>query len=124
MRSTLKIVLCALGLGILMPANAERLGRLFFTPAQRAQLEHDKLQNAGYGDDRSVLTVNGIVQKHGGVRTVWLNGVPRADSSGGDRAPESLLIAVPGQSHPVKIKVGQKVLINPPVSERPVLSGQ
>ena len=49
---------------------------------------------------------------------------PQATGKGGDRAPESLSVAVPGQSQPVKIKVGQKVLINQPASERQVYPGQ
>jgi len=99
-------------------ASAEELGRLFFTPEQRAQLEHGKSQNTGSGANSRALTVNGIVQKHGGARTVWINGVPQPDGVNDDRAPESLLISTPVQSEPVKVKVGQRVLINPPASEK------
>ncbi|MDO8811015.1 MAG: hypothetical protein Q7J38_03170 [Gallionella sp.] len=112
MNAALKIGLCAFGLNISMFANAEDMGRLFFTPEQRAQLEQGKLQNTDSGGGRRVLTVNGIVQKHGGPRTVWVNGIPQADGVNNDRAPESLLISTPVQSGPVKVKVGQKVLIN------------
>ena len=118
MNKTFKIALCAFVLNVPMPANAEELGRLFFTPEQRTQLEYDKLQNGDSGDSHRVLTVNGIVQKHGGTRTVWINGVPQATDKGGDRAPESLSVAVLGQSQPVKIKVGQKVLFDPSASEK------
>lgn len=124
MNPTLKIGLCAFGFMASMPASAEQLGRLFFTPEQRAQLEYDKSQNNGMGDKRSALTINGIVQKRGGARTVWVNGIPQPDGRSDDRTPESALIATPGQSQPVKIKVGQKVLLNPPSAERPIFSGQ
>jgi len=100
------------------------LGRLFFTPEQRTQLEYDQLQNADSGEDRHMLTVNGIVQKHGGARTVWINGVAQPAARSNDRAPESLSVAVPGQVQPVKIKVGQKLFLNPPVSEHPVFPVQ
>jgi hypothetical protein len=94
-------------------ASAEELGRLFFTPEQRAQLEHGKSQNTDSGANSRALTVNGIVQKHGGSRTVWINGVPQPDGVNDDRAPESSLISSPAQSQPVKVKVGQRVLVNP-----------
>jgi len=93
--------------------NAEPLGRLFFTPEQRAQLDYSKLQNSDSGSGGRALTVNGIVQKHGGKRTVWINGVPQQAGDSDDRSPGSLPVAVPGLTNPVKVKVGQKVLINP-----------
>lgn len=99
-------------------ADAGELGRLFFTPEQRTQLEYGKSQNLGPGDGPRALTVNGIVQKQGGARTAWINGVPQHDGGDDDRAPESLLISTPVQSDPVKVKVGQRVLINPPASEK------
>lgn len=124
MNTTLKICLCLFGLSISLLANAEGLGRLFFTPEQRAQLEQNKLQSTDPGDNSRVLTVNGIVQKHGGARTVWVNGIARPAAGGDDRAPESLSIAAPGQAQPVKLKVGQKLHINPPTPEYRVSPGQ
>lgn len=97
-------------------AQAAELGRLFFTPAQRAQLEYNQRQNDNTPANAGTLTVNGIVQKHGGGRTVWINGVPQVAGKSDERAPESLPIAVPGQPRPVNVKVGQKVLTNPATS--------
>lgn len=113
MNNYLKISLITFGLAASMPANSEQLGRLFFTPEQRAQMEQDKPANTGSGASHRVLTVNGIVQKHGGARTVWVNGLPQQATGSDGRAPESVSVAVPGTSQPVKIKVGQKILINP-----------
>lgn len=93
--------------------QAEGLGRLFFTPEQRAQLEYEKLQGNGSGESSRVLSVSGIVQRHGGERTVWINGVPQLAGASDEQAPESVPVAIPGQSQPVKVKVGQKVLIAP-----------
>lgn len=104
--------LAALLLGA-QTCGAEELGRLFFTPAERAQLDYGKLQNADPRDNRGVLTVNGIVQKRGGGRTVWINGVPQDAGASDERSPDSVPIAVPGQKEPVKVKVGQKVLVSP-----------
>jgi len=58
------------------------------------------------------LTVNGIVQRHGGERTVWVNGVPQLAGKSDEQAPDSLPVAIPGQSKPVKVKVGQKLILD------------
>lgn len=101
-------------------AHAARLGRLFFTPEQRTQLDYDYARNApAEGNSSSVLTVNGIVQKYGGARTVWINGVPQKAGKSDERSPEALPVAVPGKSQPVKIKVGQKLLLDQPVQQNP-----
>jgi hypothetical protein len=94
------------------PVCAEQLGRLFFTPLQRAQLETGNLQSDGSANHNSV-TINGIVQRHGGARTAWINGVPKAAGASDERSPESLPLTLPGKSQPVRVKVGQKLLINP-----------
>ena len=96
-----------------MSACAEPLGRLFFTPEQRAQLEYNQQRNDNTSANARSLTVNGIVQKHGGARTVWINGKAQPAGKGDERAPESLPVAVPGQAQPVRLKVGQRVLVNP-----------
>ena len=41
--------------------------------------------------------LNGIVQKHGGKRTVWINGVPQQAGSSNDRTPESQTVQLPGK---------------------------
>jgi hypothetical protein len=107
---------------VAMPANAESLGRLFFTPEQRSELEYSKLQKQDLGENSSTLTVSGIVQRYGGARTVWINGEPKNAGKSDERAPESLQVPVPGQLQPVKVKVGQKILINRNAPERPISS--
>lgn len=109
----LRIGLCAFGLITAALGSAEPLGRLFFTPEQRAQMEYSRLPDSGSGSSSRALTVNGIVQQHGGRRTAWINGVPRQAGNSDELAPESLPVIVPGQSKPVKVKVGQKILIKP-----------
>ena len=120
MNRMLKTCMCALALNASMPANAEELGRLFFTPEQRARFEYEQQQDGNSPGGTHSLTVNGIVQKHGGKRTVWINGIPQPAGMSDERAPESLSVAVPGQAQPVRIKVGQKMLVNPPASGQPV----
>lgn len=108
-----KIGLIAYLLTAAPPTYAKELGRLFFTAEQRAQLEYSQQQNNPAPDNARSLTVNGIVQKHGGERTVWINGVPQPAGKSDERAPESVPVAIPGQSQPAKIKVGQRVIIGP-----------
>lgn len=91
-------------------ATAAELGRLFFTPEQRTQL-NDSLQRSSTTDQHQGGTViNGIVQKHGGKRTVWINGIPQPAGKSDDRSPESVAVPVPGKSKPLKLKVGERAL--------------
>jgi hypothetical protein len=113
MKSTLRIGLCAFGLTASTLASAEELGRLFFTPEQRAQLDYNYAQGADSTNNSSTLMLNGIVQKHGGKRTVWINGVPQQAGSSDDKTPESQSVQVPGTAGTVKLKVGQRVLLGP-----------
>jgi len=113
-----KTILISLALTIATPAYAEELGRLFFTPEQRALLERGQQPDTGKPDKIDSLTVNGIVQKHGGERTVWINGVPQPAGRSDEKAPESVPVAIPGQSQPAKVKVGQKVIVNPATPEK------
>ena len=73
-------------------AQAQELGRLFFTPEQRSALDArrkarvpDKPAAAAVADS-PVSRVNGAVQRGGGKSTVWVNGEmipenPQADSA-------------------------------------------
>lgn len=100
-------------------ACADTLGRLFFTPQQRAQLDFNYARNASTdGNSSPVLTVNGIVQKHGGARTVWINGVAESTRNNTERNPTAQTVAIPGNSKKVKLKVGEKILLDqsPPAS--------
>src|SRR5262245_40987901 len=75
------LVLCAAG-----PASAD-LGRLFFTPAQRATLDNARKQNTRIesGTEKAPtpapplpqdVSVNGVVRSSDGKSTVWLNNRP------------------------------------------------
>lgn len=119
MKPILNIVMCVFGSVAATLVSAEPLGRLFFTPEQRAQLEQAELRNNDSGVSGRALTVNGIVQQHGGKRTAWINGVPQQAGRSDELDPDSLPVAVPGQAKPVKIKVGQKLLLNPASASEP-----
>ncbi|MEJ1959545.1 MAG: hypothetical protein WDM70_09095 [Nitrosomonadales bacterium] len=91
--------------------QADGLGRLFFTPQQRVQLEANFARNANAdGNHASSIMVNGIVQQNGGVRTVWINGVPQHSAHAEGAATEK--VTVPGKSSSIKIKVGESFLLD------------
>lgn len=129
MKNVLKCTAILLGCFVLFPAQAGALGRLFFTPQQRAQLEHERTMkttppSSPAATAPSVLAVNGIVQRKGGARTVWINGVPQSAGSSDERTPDSLPVSVPGQSQPIKLKVGQKLLLNQSTRKAPSATGK
>lgn len=104
--------------GLLPAAQAAELGRLFYTPLQRQQLEYQQASSGGTdGNVRGYIVVNGVVQKQGGKRTVWVNGAPQSAGRGNDRSPASVTLSVPGKSHPVPAKVGEKILLEPPAQD-------
>jgi len=107
-----KIFTIILGVFFSQISFSEPLGRLFFTSEQRAQFERSRLQNTDPRSNDSILTVNGIVQKDGGQRTAWINGVPQPIGKSDANTPGSVPVTLPGTSKPIKIKVGQRVLIN------------
>ena len=67
-----------------LPAEAqnEPLGRLFFTPQQRAALDRERLlglnQRPSTLDGDASYTLNGEVKRSSGKNTRWINGAPSA----------------------------------------------
>lgn len=101
----------------LQPAQAKELGRLFFTPEQRQLLESGQLRASAANDPTSAtVVVNGIVQKKGGKRTVWINGIPQAAGPSNEQSPAATPVLVPGKARPVQLKVGQKLMLDQPNS--------
>ena len=64
-------------------AGAEPLGRLFFTPKERAALDRGKagqpaeLVEVTPADPRRPMEMNGYVARSDGKTTVWMDGEPR-----------------------------------------------
>lgn len=96
-------------------AHGKLLGRLFYTPSQRNQLEQMENKPEMRVPASSTISVNGVVQRQGKGGVVWINGMPRYDSSVDGllaesvTAPDSILIRMPGRNQPVRLKVGQTV---------------
>lgn len=105
--------LAALVLALLSPlahAEQKQLGRLFFTPEQRQQLDFGKFQDDAGGAPDSLM-LNGIVQKQGGARTAWINGVPQKMGQSDERNPASVPLPLPNRAQSITVKVGQKISV-------------
>ena len=98
-------------------SSAAELGRLFFTPQQRLQLDQGVSTSGVAASNRGYIMVNGVVQKQGGNRMVWINGQRQAAGLSNDKTPASVPLNVPGKSQPVKAKVGQRILLDTPAQE-------
>jgi len=112
-RYSLSILLLIM-FGAFPVAHAGELGRLFFTPQQRQQLEfQDPSSNRSEERGRrNYVIVNGIVQRHGGNRTVWVNGSAQSEEHSNDKTPATASVTVPGKSRHVQLKVGQRLLLD------------
>ena len=67
-----------------LPVGAEEsLGRLFFTPERRQTLDQQRqfnIQEKQEIPEDPTLTINGVVTRSSGKRTVWVNGVAVRES--------------------------------------------
>jgi hypothetical protein len=90
-------------------AAAESLGRLFFTPQQRQDLDRRRQANIQESavTANSSLTVNGQVSRSRGKNTVWINGVPQENTRNPADPARVVLPAGQGESSSVNVKIGQ-----------------
>ncbi|OFZ87864.1 MAG: hypothetical protein A3F74_07665 [Betaproteobacteria bacterium RIFCSPLOWO2_12_FULL_62_58] len=115
---------------------AEPLGRLFFTPVQRAQLDAARsqksrgtlaLEQEEAAPVPEVVTYGGIVRRNDGKTTVWINNRAVNDGKPADRLPVasrvrpdgSINLEVPQTNRSVNLKVGQSVEIVSGTIEEP-----
>jgi hypothetical protein len=102
-----------------LPAGADAggLGRMFFTPEQRRQLDARPDRRTAAGEELATgLMLNGIVQTADGTRTIWINGKAQVEDGNG-RAPDVQLVSTPGNPQPVPVRVGQRLLPDPAAEE-------
>ncbi|MDB5903016.1 MAG: hypothetical protein JWM26_1894 [Betaproteobacteria bacterium] len=127
----MKPALASLALAALCAAGtagaAQPIGRLFFTPAERAQLDNARAQKrvpqpaaaAQPVDTRpetQVVTYNGIVRRSDGKSILWLNNKPADEKealsglaiTGRVKADGGVTLQVPGSGSSVDLKVGQR----------------
>lgn len=105
-------------------AQAQEIDRLFFTPAERSQLDQQQKQNAlrsqmqGNNSDNAQpsITVNGLLKRSDGSRIVWING--RQQRLGKNGNSNKVPVTVPGKKQPVQAKVGQRIFIDAPAPSK------
>jgi hypothetical protein len=107
---------------LVAPALAQTqapLGRLFFTPEKRQLLDRQRdlnVQAQQETPEDPTLTINGVVTRSSGKRTVWINGVAQNEK---DRSPDVTVIpqarnpahvaVQPAQSPATQARVGDTV---------------
>lgn len=103
------------------PATAaeDTLGRLFFTPERRQQLDYQREMNILDKQQLPadpVLTIDGIVVRSSGRRTAWVNGQPRHENEQWNdlavvprRGDPGKVVVETGDSPAARASVGQTV---------------
>jgi hypothetical protein len=92
------------------PAHPDvQLGRLFFTPQQRLELDQRRALNireAPIVRNQGALTVDGHVSRSSGKTTTWVNGAPQHDAYR-PRTPDTVAIVPAEAGRTVPVRVGQ-----------------
>jgi len=120
-------LLCVLACVADVAVAAGGLGRLFFTPAQRAQLDTARAQRDRRGPVTSesepittpgpdVVTYSGVVRRNDGKATVWINGKPMTERTRdgdvnvtGVRRDGAVSVTVPQAGRTASLRVGQSM---------------
>lgn len=103
--------------------QAGELGRLFFTPEERAALDKERLlaglsisRTANIAPPMENVTFNGHVKRSSGVSTVWLNGIRHPDGRNQigvtekNHALGEITVKLPDSSRVYSLKVGQTLI--------------
>jgi hypothetical protein len=109
------LLMIALLPGHALCAGAEPLGRLFFSPDERAMLDRMRQKSGGStlsAADR--VTLNGLVRRSSGKTTAWINQLPQHENEtsqgvvvqqGQTSKPSAVLLLPSGKK--VNLKAGQ-----------------
>ena len=110
MRPLIALALMVLYLSAPAAAAAEELGRLFFTPQQRQDLDRRRATNRAEEEAPQIkegpLTLDGHVQRSSGKTASWINSAPQYDSDGGRDPARATVVPNPGEPG-VRLKVGE-----------------
>ena len=82
------------------PPAVDGLGRLFFTPERRQELDRRrqfKLPERSEAASEPEFTIDGVVTRSSGKRTVWINGVAQNDDERTSGVAVSTSCQQPGQ---------------------------
>ena len=91
-------------LGAPAAAQDSELGRLFFSPERRQTLDRQRQLNIQEKQEIAedpTLTINGVVARSSGKRTVWINGVAQNEGE----QPSGVTATTPNRRDPGKIVV-------------------
>ena len=83
--------------------SSQSLGRLFFTPERRQILDRQRqlnIQEKQEVPEDPTLTINGVVTRSSGKRTVWINGVSQNENDN-----STGVVVIPNKRDPGKITV-------------------
>lgn len=66
-------------------SSEEALGKVFFTPQQRAEMDRRRVSNIRIPDDKAQIpagnvSLSGVMRRSDGKTTTWLNGNPENDT--------------------------------------------
>jgi len=117
-----------IGIGMILSlaatAQAENMGRLFFTPEQRLVLDNArgqkvKIEVEAQSEEPApeIVSLNGVVKRNDGHTTVWLNNRAVSDrtTAGGvsihpqGAASDPVLFMIPQADRAVSLRVGQNL---------------
>lgn len=86
------------------------LGRLFFTPQQRQELDRRRQLNIQEvtAATEDLLTVNGQISRSSGKSTTWVNGVPQDDTFRG-KDPTMVTLGGSETETSITVRVGQTI---------------
>lgn len=98
-------------------ADAQELGRLFFTPERRAAMERQRSFNIQEAKtlEGTTMSLDGVVYRSSGKTTVWINQQAQSERDASrtgvaatvsPKTPGSALLA-PGEDAPARLKVGE-----------------
>lgn len=100
-------------------ADAQELGRLFFTPERRAAMERQRTSNIQEAQtlQGTTMSLDGVVYRSSGKSTVWINRTAQTEGESArtgvsavlsPKTPGSALLA-PGDEAPAQLKVGETI---------------
>lgn len=111
----------------LTQAPAPTFGRLFHTPAQRLELDHQRDRpppppppaTAALAAPPPALLIDGILRRSDGYHLVWLNGEALALPPGLRLAPGPTLVLIPEAAPRLRLHVGDRwQAVVPPATPR------
>lgn len=93
------------------PAAREEIGRLFFTPQQRQELDRRRqlnIQEVVTVTSTDLITVNGQISRSSGKSTTWINGAPQDDVYRG-KDPTAVTLGGGESESSITVRIGQTI---------------